>query len=305
MVSIEETKWRNVDLNLLVAFSYLYRFESVSLAAEKNFVSQSAMSHSLSRLRILLDDELFVREGHKMVATDFAHAVYPSIESMLQLVQQQVLKRDTFNANTYQGVCRIGLTDYAEYIFAPAIFDLIRTQAPNAQISFVNVNRVNYRELSEQESLDLVVGSIPNLHNAFESELLYCEQHMCLLNKEFAKRIMPITKHTLANIEHAIVSPDGSLTTQVDNLLSEDGLTRRVTVASRNFLTVQRLLLERELIAIVPKRMAEISLPNDALQSVSPPIKVPDFDISMLWLKRSRANEKHIWLRSIMKQVVS
>lgn len=62
----DDIQWRNIDLNLLVTFSYLYRYRSVSLAAEKSFVSQSAMSHSLSRLRVLFDDPLFERKGHKM-----------------------------------------------------------------------------------------------------------------------------------------------------------------------------------------------------------------------------------------------
>ena len=31
----EDIQWRNIDLNLLVTFSYLYRHRSVSVAAEK------------------------------------------------------------------------------------------------------------------------------------------------------------------------------------------------------------------------------------------------------------------------------
>ena len=305
MSRFDETQWRNVDLNLLVAFAFLYRYQSVSLAAEKHCVSQSAMSHSLARLRALLNDDLFVRVGHKMVATDHAHSLYPLIDGMLQSLSQNVLTQNTFEAASYQGVCRIGLTDYAEFIFAPAIYDLIRGEAPHAQISFINVNRSNYQTITEQESLDLVIGSMPNLPNAFESEALYTEQHVCLLNKEFAQRIAPITKTQLANIEHAIVSPDGSLVTQVDNLLAEAGLTRKVTVASRNFLTIQRLLQERDLIAIVPKRMAEIVLPSNEMVSFTPPIAVPDFEIALLWQKRKRANEKNKWLRQVMKHVMT
>ncbi|GAK83921.1 LysR-like transcriptional regulator [Vibrio ponticus] len=47
MANSEDLQWRNIDLNLLVTFSYLYRYRSVSIAADKSFVSQSAMSHSL------------------------------------------------------------------------------------------------------------------------------------------------------------------------------------------------------------------------------------------------------------------
>ena len=116
MSRFDETQWRNVDLNLLVAFAFLYRYQSVSLAAEKHCVSQSAMSHSLARLRALLNDDLFVRVGHKMVATDHAHSLYPLIDGMLQSLSQNVLTQNTFEAASYQGVCSIYLRREIEKI---------------------------------------------------------------------------------------------------------------------------------------------------------------------------------------------
>ena len=47
---------RNFDLNLLVAFDLLMQEQNVSRAAEHMFVSQSAMSDILQRLRQQLDD---------------------------------------------------------------------------------------------------------------------------------------------------------------------------------------------------------------------------------------------------------
>ena len=304
MGDLDDIQWRNIDLNLLVAFSYLYRFESVSLAAEKSYVSQSAMSHSLSRLRKLLEDKLFVRVGHKMVATEYAHKIYPDVEQILLSISQNLLAKSQFNASTFTGVCRIGLTDYAEYIFTPAIYDQIRQQAPKAQISFINVNRSNYVAVGESEQLDIVIGSMPNPHSSFDSEHLYTEQHVCLYDRAIFPEKTQLTLSAFSEIEHAIVSPDGHLASQVDKHLKEHGFTRKVTVAARNFLTIQRLLHGRALIAIVPKRMAGITATRGELVCQEPPIQVPDFDISMLWLKHQSTDEKSMWLRAIIKQVV-
>ncbi len=76
---MNEINWKAVDLNLLVAFSALMETKSVSLAANKLFVGQSAMSHSLARLRELLNDPLFERQGHKMIPTAKANQLYPMI----------------------------------------------------------------------------------------------------------------------------------------------------------------------------------------------------------------------------------
>ncbi|WP_194436331.1 LysR family transcriptional regulator [Vibrio fluminensis] len=304
MPNSEDLQWRNIDLNLLVTFSYLYRYRSVSAAAEKSFVSQSAMSHSLARLRQLFDDPLFERKGHKMEPTEHAHHISPIVTQLLDSITHNLLTKEHFSPQKYSGVCRIGLTDYAEFIFAPAIYDRIRQQAPSAQISFINVNRSNYVALTEQEKLDVVIGSMPILDDEFESQFLYTEKHVCLADSNALGLAGELSLEVFAGIEQALVSPDGSLATQVDKKLAEHGLSRRVTVASRNFLTVRSLLKQRRLIAIVPEKMADAEGFDDSLSTFKPPIPVADFDIAMLWHSSRAGEEKNIWLRNLVEDVV-
>ncbi|WP_162062513.1 LysR family transcriptional regulator [Vibrio taketomensis] len=305
MPNSSDIEWRNIDLNLLVTFSYLYRYRSVSVAADKSHVSQSAMSHSLARLRQLLDDLLFVRKGHKMEPTDYAHHIAPMVSQLLDTIAHNLLTKEHFTAENYTGVCRIGLTDYAEFIFAPAIYDQIRQQAPQAQVSFINVNRSNYVTLTEQEKLDVIIGSMPALDDEFESQYLYTEKHVCLADAHAIGLDGELTKEIFAGIEQALVSADGSLSTQVDKKLAEHGLSRRVTVASRNFLTVRSLLKQRRLIAIVPEKMAQAEGFDDKLSTFVPPVPVADFDIAMLWHSSRSNEEKNIWLRELLETVIN
>ncbi|KII80011.1 LysR family transcriptional regulator [Vibrio renipiscarius] len=302
---LDDIAWRNIDLNLLVTFSYLYRYRSVSIAAEKNFVSQSAMSHSLSRLRVLLDDPLFIRKGYKMEPTEHAHHIAPTLHQLLNSIAKDLLTKTDFDPSQYSGVCRIGLTDYAEFIFAPALYDEIMTHAPEAQISFINVNRSNYVSLVEQEKLDIVIGSMPVLDDDFESQYLYTEKHVCLADKQALKLDGALTLEAFSEIEQALVSPDGSLATQVDKKLAEHGLSRRVTVASRNFLTIRSLLKARRLIAIVPEKMAQSDGFDDQLTIFNPPVSVADFDIAVLWHNSRSSEDKNIWLRTLVERVVA
>ncbi len=183
----EKIDWKRIDLNLLIVFFHLYQTRSVSVAAEKCFVSQSAMSHSLSKLRTLCDDRLFERKNHQMVPTERASELYPTVEQILNLVQFNVLPAEQFLAKHYRGICKIGLTDYAEFIFAPTIYDAVVSQAPEAKISFINVNRHNYRSVSEQENLDILIGSIPDLDPQFRAQKLYTEKHVCIYDSALVK----------------------------------------------------------------------------------------------------------------------
>ena len=72
-----------IDLNLIVAFDALAHERSVTLAAQRIGVTQSAMSHALRRLRVLLGDPLLVRGQSGMVLTPRAELLAIPVRSGL------------------------------------------------------------------------------------------------------------------------------------------------------------------------------------------------------------------------------
>ncbi|MBD1555661.1 LysR family transcriptional regulator [Vibrio sp. S9_S30] len=300
-----DMNWKNIDLNLLVAFSALFESQSVSGAAKQLHVSQSAMSHSLARLRVLLDDPLFERHGHTMLPTERALSLASTVESILDKVTGELLSPQVFSPQDYQGVCRIGLTDYAEFIFAPVLYDGISKQAPHSQISFVNVNRSNYVRLVEEQKLDVVIGSFPDLDARFQSEHLYDEEHVCLFDSTLFGKVKQLSLEQYLSVDHALVSPSGELTTGIDSHLMQMGEVRQVRVSAGNFLTIRQLLRQRKLLAIVPKRMAEIEGFDDQLLMSKPPITVSNFPISLIWPSKQHTRAKNMWLREWVKEGVT
>ncbi|MCW8863530.1 MAG: LysR family transcriptional regulator [Colwellia sp.] len=90
------------DLNLLVAFQILMEEKSVSAAAERAFVSQSAMSRTLQRLRELFDNPLFIRQSHGLLPTKRAMTLYKELQPLLIGIDT-LLKPETFDPSTLNG----------------------------------------------------------------------------------------------------------------------------------------------------------------------------------------------------------
>lgn len=297
---MEGFNWKSVDLNLLVAFQALYQTHSVSEAAIKCHVSQSAMSHSLQRLRTMLGDPLFQRVSSSMQPTQRAHSVSPHIDQILSVVQNELVADKPFSAEKYDGVWKIGLTDYAEQLFAPSIYDHLSQFSANAQVSFTHVDRATYQQIAESAQLDVLIGSISGLDSHFLSEHLYQEQHVCLYDPSKLTFSSPMTLEEFTQVDHALVSPDGALATGVDAKLKKMSKSRRVAVSSRNFLTVQQLIVGRELICIVPKR----SVYSQQLCAVKPPVDVANFDIDLIYAKSQKYAAKNRWLREQVIDVI-
>ncbi|MGF1760149.1 LysR substrate-binding domain-containing protein [Photobacterium sagamiensis] len=302
---MKNINWRGVDLNLLVAFSALMETRSVTKAAAKLSIGQSAMSHNLSRLRLLMNDPLFERQGHQMIATQKAAELAPTIENILNLVTTQILQPDSFEPQHYSGTFRIGLTDYAELLFAPALFDAITQLAPQCQLSFCNVDRNNYNEKFNERDVDVVIGSMTNLPKELVSQYLYTEDHVCLFDSEATGLTAPVSLARYIITPHALVTPDGKLASQIDSQLHDQGFTRHIAVGSSNFLTIRHLLKGRNLLCVVSQLMARLDLFNDELVQCPAPVEIPDFDINMLWQRRNSSHPKIEWLRQVVSKTIT
>lgn len=89
-------RFRHLDLNLIIYLDALLAEGSVSRAAERVHISQSAMSDALARLRDYFQDRLFVQVGRSMVPTPLATSMHQPIRDIL--LQVDLSPRPTFNS---------------------------------------------------------------------------------------------------------------------------------------------------------------------------------------------------------------
>ena len=294
--SVESRNWRNVDLNLLIAFHYLYGCQSVSQAAQQAHVSQSAMSHSLAKLRTLFDDPLFYRRGHQMLPTEYAVTLAPKIKDILSHIDQELSHNHQFVPSQFNGQFKIGLTDYAEWLFAPAIYDHLRQLAPSAQILFHTINRDNYQTLFDKQRIDAAIVGFTPASTGFQRQTLYTEDHVVLFDSTTVDRQQLTSATGFAQLPHALVSPDGSVATKVDTILNDLGLTRQVTTTSASFMSISRMLQGRSIIATLPSRLAKALQQHHQLSYCKPPIEMDGFDVSLISEQHQHTTQKVQWL---------
>ncbi|WP_042146159.1 MULTISPECIES: LysR family transcriptional regulator [unclassified Pseudoalteromonas] len=302
---MKEVSWRAIDLNLLVVFNALMEEKSVSKAANTLHISQSAMSHSLSRLRDLLDDPLFERQGHSMLASQKALDLAPVISGILNQISKQVLNSSSFEPIDFTSTFKIGLTDYAELLFAPVLFDVISKYSPKSQICFYHVDKSNFESVFKEHHLDLMLASINKTLKNFNRSHVYTEKHVCLFDKYATGITTPISLKQYCDIPHALTSSNGQMASPIDAQLAKHNHHRHVKVTSRNFLTLRHLLKGRNLLCVVPELVAKMDLFSNELTYGTPPIAVNDFNLEILWETRNDQNAKNLWLRELVKASIS
>ena len=112
-------RFKKLDLNLLVALDHMLALQSVSGAADKMFMSQSAMSNALTRLRTYFDDPLLVQVGKRMELTPRAEAMKPAIRDILVRVEATIDTQPEFDPTVSTRQFNVLVSDYTLRVLMP------------------------------------------------------------------------------------------------------------------------------------------------------------------------------------------
>lgn len=122
------------DLNLLPIFVALMEERNVTRAAERLGMTQPALSNALGRLRVMLQDPLFVRERYGVQPTEVAHALAPGIADALAVLDDAVLGQQAFDPSTAERLFTIAPNGYVEFVLVPAIVARLEREAPGIRL---------------------------------------------------------------------------------------------------------------------------------------------------------------------------
>ncbi len=143
-MSIAPDKLARIDLNLLVTLQVLLEERNVTRSAERLFITQPAMSRTLSRLRDLFDDPLFTRAARGLIPTPRAEELEQLLPDLLNAVSNLVTRHE-FDPATFSYTFRIAVVEqFGQSLFGPLLAQL-QKEAPH-----IVIQAVDYTEGSEE-----------------------------------------------------------------------------------------------------------------------------------------------------------
>ncbi|MEQ8454477.1 MAG: LysR family transcriptional regulator [Sandaracinaceae bacterium] len=296
-----------LDLNLLVAFDTLARERSVTRAAERAGVTQSAMSHTLRRLRERFDDPLLVRGASGMTLTPRAEALVVPLRGALVGLARALEAPEAFDPAASTRELRVVAPDLFELLALPRLWARLSEAAPRARLAF----QPPPRELSDaletgevdvaiapvllgEEATDLGVRTGPQLRR----QTLFRDGFRCFVRADHPalsgrKRM---TAARFAALDHLLVSPTGRGPGFVDGLLAAQGLERRVALRVPQHTTALSMVRQSDLVLTAPASL-EAACEDGRVRSVAPPFPLPEHAITLVWHPRFSDDPAHRWLR--------
>ena len=298
-----------LDLNLLRVFDVLMETGSVTRTATRLSLTQSAISHALSRLRYALRDPLFVRTPHGLQATTRAKQIAPGIRDAL-LQFRSALSPPQFKPAEAKRRFTISASAYSCSLILPELLARTRKTAPG--ISFAVVPQSpELMTLFDEGVVDLAIGAFRGVPSRLKREALLEEDLVWVASVDNPFRHDPPVWQDIA-CNPRLITTAGRIYSGVMSHLSEGGLEQRVLAAedaaedeSRvyDLMTALAVVGRTDLITWSARRFAERYAKPNRLVLIEPAQKRDPIKISMVWHTKMEPDAGLAWLRDLLRDI--
>lgn len=294
-----------LDLNLLRVFDAMMGELSTTNAARQIGLSQPAVSTALSRLRRVTGDELFVRDGRKMVPTALALSMREPVRAALKQLEGVFSEIAAFDPAFSDRTFTLLGSDYFSTMLMPELARVVHPEAPKVTLRMLDAAQIEVAEKLSNGTADLAIHRKLEMPGWIASTKLFQGRLVCVAAKgntvlaahglKAGDRIPP---EIFCLMPQVLLSVDGSSVGTMDAALRERGLKRQIVMTVPHFHAVALAVSRSDLLASLPFVFARHVSECVGIDLYQPPFDSPTLDILLYWHRSMEREQGNIWLRN-------
>jgi len=289
-----ESTLRGVDLNLLTVFDAVMQEQNITRAAHNLGMSQPAVSNAVARLKVMFNDELFMRQGRGIQPTQRARQLFGPIRQALQLIRNE-LPSSVFQPESSTRLFKLAICSPCDMRFAPRIMANINEQAPSVQLHLdAEFDRLLSERMRYQE-IDFVIDYARFDDQGFSSTEIFKDELVVIASKTHPRIQGGVSAEQLINEKHAKLSRVHGQRSFSEQAYRE--LDCQAAYEGSSLSNLLYVVSQSELVTIAPRWMAENAVNSDQLQILDFPFENKEISGYLSWHESSEKDKGHIWLR--------
>lgn len=292
---------RTVDLNLLTVFDAVMQEQNITRAAHMLGMSQPAVSNAVARLKVMFNDELFVRYGRGIQPTARAFQLFGSVRQALQLVQNE-LPGAGFEPVSSERVFNLCVCSPLDNYLTSVIFNRVAEIAPNIHLVFKSSLNQNTEHQLRYQEIEFVLGYEEFRRPEFACVPLFNDEMVLVASKKHPRINGPLTESAVYQEEHAVVALDRYAsfsqpwydTPDKQNCIAYQGMA---------LISVLNVVSQTNLVAIAPRWLAEEFSEKLSLQVLPLPMKLNSRTCYLSWHEAAGRDRGHQWMEELLVNV--
>jgi DNA-binding transcriptional LysR family regulator len=281
--------------NHLAVLDVLPATQSVSETARRLGVTQSAISHTLKGLRQHYGDEILVRIGDRMLPTPLAESLRQPLGAALRQLSDVATTRQRFDPSRIDRTYIIAMRDLYVETLLPPLIGRLSSSAPNASLRIIPWDTPAIEAQLGAGVADIGIGVDPPSSTRIKSRKLFDERYLCVAARGVIAK--SLTAEGYAALEHVVVTRTDAVSSPIDGILAEIGLTRRVVLRAPYFSAALAIVAQSRLVMTAPERLARRAAEQFGLEVSPLPFAAPKFTVRLVWHERFGHDPLNVWFR--------
>lgn len=298
-------RYRRLDLNLLVALDALLDEGSVSRAAERLHLGQSATSAALGRLREHFGDPLLAPLGRRLEPTALGRSLQPKVREALRLAREVAEAPLHFDPAECTRHFILAASDYVAAVLLPEVSRRLSFEAPSVSLSIRDLPRPRegdvISEALEYRHCDLVIVPPQRSNANYPQADLMADELCCVVSADQPCFAQGLSLADYCAAEHVVREfADGQQPGVEAMHLRELGIERRRSVSVGNFALMAEFVVGTPRVATLFRRQAEALARRYPLRVHPSPLAFPPVCQVLQWHQHQDLDPALAWLRGLL-----
>jgi DNA-binding transcriptional LysR family regulator len=299
MLKMKTVHIPDIDLRGMKLIVELSELRKLTAAADRLGVSQSAASHALTRLRVRLGDQLFVRTVSGFQPTPYAERLAVASREALNTLAAALSTDQPFDPRSTTRRFTYYANDVGQMVSLPRLVAFLKREAPRATIRVASVPLQDPGAALASGEVDIAFGPFDNLITGFRQSLVIRERYVCIMRTNHPKFRGGMTLEAFKSSDQAIADATGLAHAAIDRFLSRHGIERNIILRVPGFHVLPTIIASSDLLAVIPRRLADAFASRLPIAVLPLPISVPPFDVNVYWHERYHRDAAVQWFRKV------
>ncbi|WP_174888866.1 transcriptional regulator LeuO [Candidatus Williamhamiltonella defendens] len=291
---------RNVDLNLLTVFDAVMQMQNVTRAAHSLGMSQPAVSNAVARLKVMFNDELFVRYGRGIEPTLRARQLFGPVRQALQLVHNE-LPGAGFEPKTSTRLFNLSICSPLDVRLTAQILNRIKQSAPNIQLVISSYLNDNIEHQLRYQETEFVISYSEFERSDFHQIPLFNDELVLAVSKNHPRIGDTISSDDLFNEAHAVVSLNKKGSFSEPYYISNESA-QSIAYESTDMSSVLNIVSQTYFVAIAPRWLVQEQSKTLNLKLVELPWENATRACYLTWHESTDRDNGHQWMKALLKE---
>ncbi|SCG84414.1 HTH-type transcriptional regulator cynR Cyn operon transcriptional activator [Proteiniborus sp. DW1] len=214
----------SIKLDLYKIFCEVAKYNSFSKAAKALYMTQPAVSQTISQLERELGVRLFTRVPKGVILTNEGKQLFEYVNSAINLIHVGE-KKLIETKNLTSGELKIGVGDTISRYFLLPYLESFHSQYPNIKLKIINRTTLELCDLLKSGEIDIAICNLPIEDSSIEVRELMAIHDVFVYGEDYKDRLsMPMSIEELIGFPLILLEPNSNSRQYVENFMLSKGM---------------------------------------------------------------------------------